>query len=152
MVLLARTFRLLLESIQRGNFAKYLFLGVWSSGKSYLFLKNFEKALLENLICYYQKQPASYFTKISVLFFQERLFYKKFLEHIKFSRRLGGNKNTSNFPGEDIILLLEHIKFSRRTKYVTRTHLNFLGEAKCKNTSKFPEELSQNSTRTHTIF
>ena len=28
-----------------------------------------------------------------------------FLEHIKFSRRLGCNKNTSNFPGEDIILL-----------------------------------------------
>ena len=40
------------ESIQRGNFGKYLFLGVWSPGKSYLFLQNFEKAL-ENLICSY---------------------------------------------------------------------------------------------------
>ena len=36
------------ESIRRGNFTKYLFLGVW-----YLFLQNFEKALLENLICSY---------------------------------------------------------------------------------------------------
>ena len=48
-----------------------------------------------------------------------------------------------NFPGEDIILLKEHIKFSRRTKYITGTHLNFLGEAKCKNTSKFRGELSK---------
>ena len=41
------------ESIRRGNFAKYPFLGVWSPGKSYLFLQNFENALLEKLICSY---------------------------------------------------------------------------------------------------
>ena len=34
-------------------FSKYLFLGVRSPGKSYVFLQNFEKALLENLICSY---------------------------------------------------------------------------------------------------
>ena len=45
--------QLVSESIQRGNFAKYLFLGVWSPGKSYLFLQNIENALLENLICSY---------------------------------------------------------------------------------------------------
>ena len=54
------------ESIQRGNFAKYLFLGVWSLGKSYLFFvltKLFRKPSwkiwsvlmvffsLENLMC-----------------------------------------------------------------------------------------------------
>ena len=39
------------ESIRRGNFTKYLFLGVWSPGKLWLFLQNVEKALLENLIC-----------------------------------------------------------------------------------------------------
>ena len=34
------------------QFYKYIFLGdIWSPGKSYLFLKNFEKAPLENLIC-----------------------------------------------------------------------------------------------------
>ena len=42
------------ESIRRGNFAKYLFLGVWSLGKSYLFLRSFEKVLLENLMCSYE--------------------------------------------------------------------------------------------------
>ena len=42
---------LIIESIWRNNLAKYLFLGVWSPGKSYLFLQNFEKALLENLMC-----------------------------------------------------------------------------------------------------
>ena len=35
------------------QFQKYLFLGVWSPGKSYLFLNKIEKALLENLICSY---------------------------------------------------------------------------------------------------
>ena len=44
---------MMIESIQRGNFAKYLFLWVWSPGKSYLFLQNLEKALLENLFCSY---------------------------------------------------------------------------------------------------
>ena len=38
------------ESIRRGKFANYLFLGVLSPGKSYLLLQNFEKALLESLI------------------------------------------------------------------------------------------------------
>ena len=54
---------LVMKSIRRGNFAKYLFLGAWSPRKSYRFLQNFEKALgkfdlfiwyfffLENLIC-----------------------------------------------------------------------------------------------------
>ena len=41
------------ESIRRDNFTKYLFLGVLSPGKSYVFLQNFEKALLETLICSY---------------------------------------------------------------------------------------------------
>ena len=41
------------ESIRRGNFAKYLFLGVWSPRKSYLSLQNFENTLPENLICSY---------------------------------------------------------------------------------------------------
>ena len=45
--------RMLTESVRRGNFAKYLFLGVWFPGKSYQFLQNFEKALLEKLICSY---------------------------------------------------------------------------------------------------
>ena len=56
-------------------------------------------------------------------FFPGATFLKRFLEHIKFSRRLGCNKNTSNFPGEDVILLLGQIKFSRRTKSGTRTHI-----------------------------
>ena len=47
------TVQLFYESIRRGNFIKYLFLGVWSLGKSYVFLQNFEKTLLENLICSY---------------------------------------------------------------------------------------------------
>ena len=33
------------------QFYKYLFLGEWSPGKSYLFLKKIQKALLEILIC-----------------------------------------------------------------------------------------------------
>ena len=41
------------ESIRRGNFAKYLFLGVWSPRKSYLFLQNFEKALLECVLVHF---------------------------------------------------------------------------------------------------
>ena len=36
-----------IESFRRGNFAKYLL----SPGKSYMFLQNFENALLENLSC-----------------------------------------------------------------------------------------------------
>ena len=32
---------------------KYLFLGVWSPGKLYVFLQNFEEGLLESLICSY---------------------------------------------------------------------------------------------------
>ena len=70
-------FLLYFESIQRGNFTKYLFLGIWSPGnicfykslrklsskmwsvlmvflspgKSYVFLRNFGQDLLENLIC-----------------------------------------------------------------------------------------------------
>ena len=40
---------ILYERIRRGNFAKYLFLGVWSSAKSYLFLQNFENAFLEKI-------------------------------------------------------------------------------------------------------
>ena len=44
------------------------------------------------------------FAKISVLFFPGATFSKRFLEHIKFSRRLGCNKNTLNFPGDlDVI-------------------------------------------------
>ena len=37
-------------------------------------------------------------------FFPGATFLKRCLEHLKFSRRLGSNKNTSRFPGEDIIL------------------------------------------------
>lgn len=59
-----------------------------------------------------QKQPASYFVKISVLFFHERLFRKRFLEHIKFSRRLGCNKKKCDFS-------------RRRHNFFIRTHQIF---------------------------
>ena len=81
---------------------------------------------------------------------------KNVLEHIKFSRRLGCNKNTyefSNFPGKDNTLIRRH-QLSRRIKYY-KNHINFLGEANilehikisrrvfskfCKNTCDFPRD------------
>ena len=46
-----------------------------------------------------------------------------------------------NFQGQDIILLKGHIKFSRITKNGTKTHVNFLGEAKCTRTHQNFQEI-----------
>ena len=58
-------------------------------------------------------------------FFQERLFLKRFLEHIKFSRRLGCNKKTYDFS-------------RRRHNSLIRTHQIFQENQKWyKNACKF---------------
>ena len=67
------------------------------------FYEKFDYGLAFIGFIYFQKQPSSYFAKISGFFSRSDL--KRFLEHIKFSRRLRCNKNTSNFPGEDNSLI-----------------------------------------------
>ena len=79
----------LFESIRRGNFAIYLFLGVWSPGKSYLFLKKFRESfgklelflwyffLLENHMCSNKILDKIFWKIRSVLkiFFSLRKYY-----------------------------------------------------------------------------
>ena len=123
-----------------------------------------------------QKQPASYFAKISVLFFQERLFKKDFqntsnfpkdLDVIRTRRRHNSfikthqifkenqiyYKNTYKFTKNIKIsqesffkILQEHIRFSRRRKYLKN---RFPVQIQISN---FPGDLVQSFVRTHKTF
>ena len=71
-----------------------------------------------------------------VFFFSGATFLKRFLEHIKCTRRTKNIKRThQNFQESFLKILQEHIQFSRRRKYIIKT-----------------DQLFQNFVRTHKIF
>ena len=72
-------------------------------------------------------------------FFPGATFLKGFLEHIKFSRKLGCNKKTYESSSRRHIFLKEHIKFSKKTKNGVRTHINFPGEKPTTTLQNFQE-------------